>query len=270
VTVDALIDAGNLTEAIGLLGAMVGREPLNFRHRTYLFALLCFGGDYQRAQQQLQVMAQENETTALAAAYYEKLLRATADREQVFRKGLLPRFLGEPPAYAHVYGEALRALADGDQAAGAALLAAGEAQRRRCPVSWNDEALADLRDADDRLGPFVELLLDDAYVWVPLEQVRSIQVGQLSSLRDLFWVPLRVVTAAGAFSGVMPALYPGSPHSADERARLGQMTLWVDNPHGLSLGLGQRLFASGEHDLPALELRRLLVEVPVAAPAASA
>ncbi len=263
--VDDLIEVGDLGSAVALLGELVRKEPMNFRHRTYLFALLCFAGDYSRAAQQLTVMAEENDSTQLAAAYYEKLLRATADREKVFRKGLLPRFLAEPPPYAHPYTEALRVMAAGDLVHSAELLAQGEAQRPRRPATLNGRSVTDLRDADDRLGPFFELLLDDSYVWVPLEQIRSVQFSKPLTLRDLFWAPVRVVTSSGALSGVMPTLYPDSFASAEPRARLGQMTLWHDSAQGLALGAGQRLFTDGTEDFPVLELQHMMLTAPESA-----
>src|SRR5262245_54915497 len=50
-----LLDAGHLTAAIEQLTQEVRAHPTDVRQRIFLFELLCFTGDYQRAARPLDV-----------------------------------------------------------------------------------------------------------------------------------------------------------------------------------------------------------------------
>ena len=52
-----LFQAGKLNEAIEALGAEVRDNPTDARRRTFLFELLCFKGDYDRAEKHLNILA---------------------------------------------------------------------------------------------------------------------------------------------------------------------------------------------------------------------
>lgn len=45
-----LYEAGQLEEAIAALGADLRGDPTDLRRRTFLFELLCFAGEYDRAE----------------------------------------------------------------------------------------------------------------------------------------------------------------------------------------------------------------------------
>lgn len=52
-----LLDAGRLTAAIEQLGQEVKARPADTQRRTFLFELLCFAGEYDRAKRQLDGLA---------------------------------------------------------------------------------------------------------------------------------------------------------------------------------------------------------------------
>lgn len=255
--IDQLIDEGQLDRAIHALTEEIRAEPLNFRRRNYLFTLLCFAGEYTRAEQQLEVLATENQTTAMAAPLYRALVQATALRERIFREGMTPPFLLGSPSDAEPCGAVLRALAQEDHAQAAALLREREQLRVRRSAICGEPghgALVDFRDADDRTAGFLELFVEGQYTWLPLETVSSFHISPPSQLRDLLWAPTRVVASGGAISGFMPVLYAGSIAATEGAVRLGQLTDWVPRSDGLAIGRGQRLFTDGENDIPVLGL----------------
>jgi len=53
-----LYRAGRLTDAIKALSAELRDNPTDIRRRTFLFELLCFAGEYDRADKQLEVLGQ--------------------------------------------------------------------------------------------------------------------------------------------------------------------------------------------------------------------
>ena len=55
-----LYRAGELGQAIKALGDELRSNPLDARRRTFLFELLCFAGEYDRAEKHLDVLADQN------------------------------------------------------------------------------------------------------------------------------------------------------------------------------------------------------------------
>ena len=60
MTAKQLFQAGKLNEAMKALAAEVRDNPTDPRRRTFLFELLCFAGEYDRAEKHLHVLAQGN------------------------------------------------------------------------------------------------------------------------------------------------------------------------------------------------------------------
>jgi len=55
-----LFESGKVREAEKELTAYLRDHPTDVAQRTFLFELLCFSGDYDRAEKQLSVLAQGN------------------------------------------------------------------------------------------------------------------------------------------------------------------------------------------------------------------
>ena len=58
MTATELYKAGKLSEAIQAISAEVREHPTDVRRRTFLFELLCFAGDFGRAEKHLNVLAE--------------------------------------------------------------------------------------------------------------------------------------------------------------------------------------------------------------------
>ena len=58
MTARQLYQAGQLGEAIQALGAELRNDPADARKRIFLFELLCFAGEYDRAEKHLDVLGQ--------------------------------------------------------------------------------------------------------------------------------------------------------------------------------------------------------------------
>lgn len=62
-----LFQAGRLADAIQALGAELRENPTDPRRRTFLFELLCFAGEYERAEKHLDVLSQGGKEAELGA-----------------------------------------------------------------------------------------------------------------------------------------------------------------------------------------------------------
>ncbi len=98
------------------------------------------------------------------------------------------------------------------------------------PFEW-------IADADPRLGPVFEAVVDGAYHWVPMTRVSRLALEPPADLRDQVWMPAEFTwTNGGRTVGFIPTRYPGSAGAASRRWR------WRDAPSG---GSGARRRTAG-------------------------
>src|ERR1700739_1624609 len=79
-----LFRAGGLTDPIKALSAELRDHPTDVRRRTFLFELLCFAGEYERADKQLEVLAQAGPQSEMGVLLYRSALYAERKRQDVF------------------------------------------------------------------------------------------------------------------------------------------------------------------------------------------
>ena len=80
MTARELYQAGKLDEAVQALNAEIRDNPTDKKRRTFLFELLCFAGNYERAEKQLEILAQETTETMAGALLYRAALHAERTR----------------------------------------------------------------------------------------------------------------------------------------------------------------------------------------------
>ena len=256
MTTRELLDAGQLIAAVASLTAEVRVRPADPALRISLFELLSFQGELDRAAKQLDVVGTQGAEEEIAVQQYRNILKAEALRRKFFAGHAQPK-LGDPsPAYTSHYLAGIRAFAAGDLPAAAAAFEAGEAARPLLAGSLNDEPFDDFRDADDRVGPFLELFLSDEYHWIPWEMIRSATIEEPKDVRNLLFLAVSILLHSGPrLAGFTPALYPDSHLQADA-VKLGRQTDW-DESRGFAVGVGQRVFFAGERQPALLEIRDL-------------
>lgn len=223
-----LFQAGKLDEAIAALGAEVRDNPTDVRRRTFLFELLCFKGEYDRAEKHLNILADASPDARMGAMLYFSSLHAERIRQDLFAKKDYPV-----------------APSSGDSRGG----------------TINGQPFESIEDADPRVGQRLELFAAGAYLWIPFEHIESIELEAPKRLRDLLWAPALVRTGP-AFKEkelgevLLPVLAPFSWKSADDDVKLGRSTVWTDED-GIPVPFGQRLFSVDGEDFPLLDIRKI-------------
>ena len=261
----ALLDAGKLGEAIEEVTREVKGKPGDVASRTFLFELLCFSGEWDRAEKQLDVIGHQNVKAEIGVQVYRNNLKAERDRRKLYSDGLRPHFLREPPAYVDLHLAAINRLREGNLAEARETLDRAEEQRPALSGKFNGTPFEDFRDWDDVLGPVLELILNGQYTWLPFEQIKRMEISAPKTLRDLMWASARLEAADGTIADVyVPALYAGSHESANDQIRLGRMTDWRQLSDDLSLAVGLRLFLVDREDKPLFEARSVEFEKAVA------
>jgi len=226
VTARELLKAGKLDEAIETLGAELRKDPTDVQRRVFLFELLGFAGEYERAEKQLDIAGQGGREASLGALLYRSALHAEKNRAEMFESQLFP---------------------------------AGGAEPKPVSGKLNGLPFQEMSDADPRLGRRLEVFAAGQYLWIPLEHVASLQISPPKRLRDLLWTPA-IVKTGPAFSGLelgqvlIPAISPLSWQYDDADVRLGRVTEWVALDDGSEVPVGQKLFLVDGEEIPILEL----------------
>ncbi|MBK7542201.1 MAG: virulence protein SciE type [Candidatus Competibacteraceae bacterium] len=253
---------GRLQDALTELQAQVRKEPANPRYRIFLFQLLAVRGQWERALNQLNVVGEMDATSLPMVQTYREAIRCELLRAEVFAGRRSPLVFGDPEPWVALLLDALRltataqyarARATREQAFEAAAAVAGTLDEQ--PFEW-------LADADPRLGPMLEAVLNGRYYWIPWQRIRAIQLEQPADLRDFVWVPAQFTWANGGETvGLIPARYPGSQDAPDPLVQLGRKTDWRDCGEETWLGLGQRMLATEQGEHPLLDVRRIALDV---------
>jgi type VI secretion system protein ImpE len=253
-----LFDAGKLAAAIEQLNQKVRAHPADPKLRTFLFEMLCFAGDYDRAQRQLEVLSQLDTKAEVGTMVYRGALAAEQARMAVMTEDQLPTFLLEPPAFASMYLAALHRLREGNaREARGILLEAMEAQPA-IQGKIDGIPFTDFGDADPFLAPFLEVIINERYIWVPFVQLKRFTLTTPQRLRDLLWAEATLETVGGPARNVLlPVLYTGSFRHPNEQVRLGRATEWEDLGEKLVRGRGQRMFLIDDEEKPMLQSRQV-------------
>jgi type VI secretion system protein ImpE len=253
-----LLQAGKLAEAIGAQVQAVKAAPGDTTARIFLFELLAAAGDWERASKHLDVVASQAPEMATGVASYQATLRAEQARDALFATGQgAPQRMTAEPLDPEPYLSALVRLRAGDPGEAKRLLTAAEEARPARSATVDGKSCDDFRDADDLLAPFVEVIANGLYGWIPLDQVAKIEFDEPQFLRDLLWRPASIELRNGATAAMLvPVRYAGSATASDDLLRLGRATDWREEGD-IAAGIGQRAFFAGEDMVYLLDLREV-------------
>lgn len=224
----ALYRAGQLKPAIDALGVELKKQPLDTRRRTFLFELLCFAGEYDRAAKQLDVLSDASAEAAAGAMLYRSALHAERTRQEMFTEDKLPMASAHPSS----------------------------------PGVLNGTEFAELTDSDPRIGAHLEAFIAGSYTWIPFAYIESIETEPPKRLRDLLWIPAVLHTTddfrlQDLGEVLLPVLAPLSWKHPDDAVRLGRSTVWEDDPKYGEVPSGQKSLLFGEEEEPFLQMRSL-------------
>jgi type VI secretion system protein ImpE len=224
----SLYRSGDLRAAIDALGDELKKQPLDAKRRTFLFELLCFAGEYGRAEKHLDILSDASSEAAAGAMLYRSALHAERERQEMFAKGTLPLETIRPSPAGELNGEAFEGLAD----------------------------------ADARIGAHLEAFIAGSYTWIPFAYLESVETEPPKRLRDLLWLPAIVRTTADfrlqdLGEVLLPAIAPLSWKHSDDNVRLGRATVWEEDAKYGEVPYGQKLLLNGDEEVSLLEIRKL-------------
>ena len=255
-----LLETGQLSAAIERVAGEVKFKPTDLAARTFYFELLCLNGDLDRAAKQLEVLAAAKGELFGGTGIYLGALQAERERRRFFHGGPKPRTVDET-AYANVQLKAVEHYAAGDFPAAARLLHAAIEKRGPLGGTLNGTRIDELSDTSDLLGPFLEIVMDGHYAWIPWEAIQSLTIPEPRYLRDTVWSPASLTLHSGAQGEVLVfSLYVDS-HLQEDDVKLGRRTVWSADQTEFTVAYGQKVITTGETDCAISELRTLEVEL---------
>ena len=252
---------GDLPDALRNLQDQVRKDPSSARLRIFLFQLLAVLGDWDRALTQLNVAAELDASALAMAQMYREALQCERLRSEVFAGKKSPVIFGEPEEWLALLIESLLAAGRSAPAESAALRARAFEAAPPSSGSIDNQRFEWIADADMRIGPVCEAIINGRYYWVPFSRLAKVQLEAPVDLRDLVWTPAHFEFVNGGEAvGIIPTRYVGSEGSDDSQVTLGRKTVWSEPIPELFVGLGQRIFAteSGEH--PMMDVRSIVID----------
>ncbi len=227
-----LFREGKLDEAIRVLGSELRDDPANVSKRTFLFELLCFAGEFDRAEKQLDLLGDQNKDAMLASLLYRGAISAERTRMEMFEKDAFQSRAPDAPQVSGVL---------------------------------NGKPFQSISDGDSRIGGRLEVIAGPDYLWIGFEHIAQLSIEPPKRLRDLLWIPAKL-RAGPSFKGqnlgdvLIPALAPGSVLSDDSSIRLGRVTEWFRDEKGVEFPLGSKVLIVDGEEMPLLEVRSLEVQ----------
>ena len=251
---EQLIKNGQLKEGLAALQQEVRARPDDQRLRIFLFQVNCVLGQWEKALNQLQVLSSLSTETMMLAQIFQPVLACELLRREVFAGKRTPLIFGKPMEWIGMLIQANELLAKGQVKAAVSSREKAFAAAPATPGSRNGAPFEWIADADARLGPLLEAIVDGKYYWIPFCRIKKLFVPKPSDLRDLVWAPVQFIWAnGGEASGHVPCRYPGTETSAEDALRLARKTEWSSPAEDFNLGLGQRVLVTDVEDIPLLE-----------------
>ncbi|MCA9137530.1 MAG: virulence protein SciE type [Planctomycetales bacterium] len=261
---------GKLDDAFTELKSAVQKDPSDAKLRVFLFQMLTVLGKWESAQTQLEIAGDLDHGNLAMVQAYREAINCEATRKRVFAGETSPMIFGQPDRWLALLIEALKASGAGRHAEAAKLRS--EAFESAPTTAGRIELTGDhqeefewIADADPRMGPVLEALLNGQYYWIPFHRIAQIDFEAPADLRDFVWTPVHFTWANGGQSvGMIPTRYAGSESFDDAAVRLSRTTQWQelgDGDDASCVGIGQRMLATDANEYALLDIRKICLDV---------
>lgn len=260
MSAEECLRAGDPEQALKLLQDQVRSKPGDSRLRVFLFQLLCVLGQWERALNQLDTAANLDPAALAMKQMYGEAIRCEVLRADVFAGRKVPLVFGQPDAWLALLIESLLRSAQGDADAAQSLRDQAFDQAPETSGVLDGKPFTWIADADMRLGPVLEAIVNGRYYWIPFARLARVTVEAPSDLRDAVWMPAYLQFENGGESpALIPTRYPGSEAAADGLLRLARKTVWEESSSEVYRGLGQRLITTDAGEFPLMDVRSVAI-----------
>lgn len=250
---------GDAKRALELLTAQVRGAPNDAKLRIFMFQLLAVLGQWERALNQLNVAGELDPSTLPMVQTYREAINCEALRRQVFAGQKVPMLFGEPQPWVALLIESLLQAGRGELGNAAKLREQALQQAPATAGSVDGQAFEWIADADLRLGPTLEAVINGRYCWVPFERLSQITIDPPVDLRDAVWTAATLRFSNGGESvALIPTRYPDTELALGDLCALARRTEWQTAAGGGEIGLGQRMLATDTGDFALMDVREVV------------
>jgi type VI secretion system protein ImpE len=252
----AALKAADTSGCLNALQAAVRSAPADAKLRNFLFQLLCIRGEWDRATTQLNVAAEMDAAAIAMKQVYGDPIACERLRSAVFAGKKAPMVFGMPEEWLALLIEALFADAAGDTARAQHLRGQAFENAPASSGTVDEKPFEWFADADSRIGPVLEAIINNRYYWVPFNNLLQLDIEPPEDLRDSVWMPAHLMfTNGGETLALIPTRYVGSEQSENGAIQLARETHWREVSEGVAHGLGQRVFATDIDDFALMDIR---------------
>ena len=229
-----LLKAGRLSDAIDTLERHLAKEPGDYQSQTFLYELICFTGDFNRAKKQLESLVRDDDPQSeIGIARYRDVLRAERTRQKCFGEERNPR-----PSV------------DGG--------------RTGFTGTLNGREFVTFSDVDPRIGENLEIFASGEYLWIPLSAMSGLKLSAPRRLRDLLWLPAELTMVPGIGLDLLqetwvPMMAPLTWQHPDEEVKLGRFSEWKEDQTGHVRPYGVKTYLVDGVEVPLAEIRELTI-----------
>jgi type VI secretion system protein ImpE len=254
------LKAGDPVAALAQLQEQVRAKPADPKLRVFLFQLLCVLGQWERALNQLDVASGLDPEAVAMQKTYGDAVRCEAVRDDVFDGKKSPMIFGQPDQWLALLIESLLVAGRGEAERSQELRARAFDEAPTSHGEIDGRPFAWIADADSRIGPVLEAVINGRYYWVPFARLSKVEIEPPEDLRDIVWMPAHLQFENGGESvALIPTRYPGSEKAGDGLIALARKTVWEEIAPDMHRGLGQRVLATDADETSLMEIRAISV-----------
>ncbi len=253
--------SGDPVSALKLLQEEVRLKPNDIKLRIFLFQLCSLLGQWERALNQLELIAQLDAATLAMVQMYRDAVQCEVLRAQVFAGKKPPMVLDEPDQWLACLIEARLLAGQGRSDESRKFLDKALEEAPPSSGTINGQTFNWIADADMRLGPVIEAIINGRYYWIPFVHLTRIVVDPPEDLRDIVWMPAHLwFDNGGDLVALIPTRYPGTETQSDGQLLIARKTIWEEVEPGLHHGSGQRVLTTDYGDIPLMDTREILLD----------
>jgi type VI secretion system protein ImpE len=249
---------GDPHTALKLLQEEVRGKAADPKLRVFLFQLLAVLGQWERALNQLEVAANLDPAALAMAQTYREGVRCEVLRAHVFEGKTAPMVFGEPEPWLAYLIESLLLNGRGQTKEADAMRARAFDEAPASSGTIDGRPFEWIADADMRLGPVLEAVINGRYYWVPFNRLLRISIEAPEDLRDVVWTPAHLLLENGGEAyALVPTRYAGTEKVEDGQLLLARKTTWDEPRAALFCGLGQRVLSTDTGEVSLMDVREI-------------
>ncbi len=251
----------------------VQRAPDDIRQRVFLFQLLCVMNQFNRASEQLSILAELSDSNLALKNTYQALINAEKSRLQIFNGSQAPIIFGQPGEWISYYLQALVSFKENNIPRAKKEIETGASLAPAIGGSINGKTFLWLADGDVRLGPLLEIIIKGNYYWLPFTRIKKLIIDDFEDLRDLVWCPCHLTLEnQGEMIAFIPSRYPllsgfdikqdPPVTDADRHAKycLASNTSWQAPEENFYIGQGLRSFITDHGEYALSEVNTIILD----------